>query len=817
MNRLRNVLLGTCCLVFFFSFNATAQSLEELSVNIRSSVESEKTTEAIAQLRSLKQKDPAAFKANSFDYLLGRLLERKGDRPSAVANYSGVVNGGSSLAQYGLWHLAQIARSSGDLVQEREYLRRLTASFPSSLLREAATYRLAQSFNESKDYASAIAVLKPLTESSKTQVARSAQALIGGAYVRTGKTDEARAVYNKLLTSMPDSSRPDDFALLAVRGLDSLEKNSAASLSEGDHLTRASIYQFNRDFDGARDHYLAVVNQFPQSSSVTESLFQIGRGLYQQARYDEALKHLQRASNSSELSSSVRDAMGLIAGAYVRLKRFPEAVNVYKQYIERFPNGPNPERAYLNLIDVLRDSGRDDEALTWIKQTREHFKDQQASALALFSQARIHLAQNSWAAALADLDELLQQKDLGGLRISGGTTSGEVTFLRAFALEELGRYDEAIEAYLSIPDGRNEYYGFRANQRLSAIAGDASHASVRAKVEAGRSEAARLFDLGQTEAARRAVQTQLRVEYDPAKRQELLKLAARIYAALPSYTFPSYQLLKLGRTEARTAASVETESTPSHQLLADELLFLGLYDEGAPELAAAKADLAKASAQNQQPVTAPATDQAFSEAVYFERAGMPYQAIRFAESAWRSIPADYLIELAPPQMARMLYPAPYRASLLKHATTRQLDPLFVLSIARQETRFQADAKSVAAARGLMQFISATAESTAKALGRRNFDQDELYNPDTALQFGAQYLSSLFSEFPNQPDAVAAAYNGGPDNIARWMARAHSQEPTRYVPEIGFSQSKDYVFRVMSNYWTYKKLYDQSLTPLNQNQ
>src|SRR3954447_6632814 len=183
VNQPRNVLLSACCLVLFFSFNATAQSLQELSSNIRSSVESEKTAEAIAQLRSLKQKDAAAFKANAFDYLLGRLQERQGDRPAAVVNYSGVVNGGTTLAQYGLWHLAQIARSSGDLVQERESLRRLIASFPSSLLREAATYRLAQSFNESKDYLSSIAVLKPLTESSKTQVARSAQALIGGAYV----------------------------------------------------------------------------------------------------------------------------------------------------------------------------------------------------------------------------------------------------------------------------------------------------------------------------------------------------------------------------------------------------------------------------------------------------------------------------------------------------------------------------------------------------------------------------------------------------------------------------------------------------------
>jgi soluble lytic murein transglycosylase len=140
----------------------------------------------------------------------------------------------------------------------------------------------------------------------------------------------------------------------------------------------------------------------------------------------------------------------------------------------------------------------------------------------------------------------------------------------------------------------------------------------------------------------------------------------------------------------------------------------------------------------------------------------------------------------------------------------------VLSIARQETRFQADAKSIAAARGLMQFIAATAEQTAKQLGRNNFDQDDLYDSDTAAEFGSQYLQSLFKQFPDQPQAVASAYNGGPDNIARWMRRSRSQDAQRYVSEIGFAQTKDYVFRVMANYWTYQKLYDDTLQPFNTN-
>src|ERR1051326_1771244 len=59
----------------------------------------------------------------------------------------------------------------------------------------------------------------------------------------------------------------------------------------------------------------------------------------------------------------------------------------------------------------------------------------------------------------------------------------------------------------------------------------------------------------------------------------------------------------------------------------------------------------------------------------------------------------------------MLYPAPFRDALLQNASP-EVDPRFVLSIARQESRFQADAKSVAAARGMMQFIASTANEIA---------------------------------------------------------------------------------------------------------
>ncbi len=72
------------------------------------------------------------------------------------------------------------------------------------------------------------------------------------------------------------------------------------------------------------------------------------------------------------------------------------------------------------------------------------------------------------------------------------------------------------------------------------------------------------------------------------------------------------------------------------------------------------------------------------------------------------------------------------------------------------------------------------------------------------------MKNLFRQFPDMPEAVAASYNGGEDNVARWVLRAHSNDPDRYVAEIGFTQSKDYITKVLPNFWAYETLYTAQL-------
>lgn len=836
---------------------------------------------AVSDLQALRASDSSIFTLNNYDYLLARLAQKRGDVATAAISYQLMVARNSRLSQYALWHLAQLARAAGNLTLEREHLRRILTLAPESLLREAAQTRLAQSFFESGDDASVIATLRPRSSATGGATARAALALLGQALLRNGQPAAAREAFTNLVTQLPDPRMPDDYALAGARGLDQLDgggnaqtasqstsqtsPQTAPQLPEQEHLRRALIYSFNRDFAAARMHYAAIVEHYPQGASVPDALYQTGRTYSQEGRFDEAIASFKRVLDQYSESQSARDALSFMASAYSRTKRTDEAIAAYQRFIERYPDAPNPERSYLNIIDALRDAGRDQDALNWVQQTRARFKGEAGAALALFSQAKIHLVQNAWPATLADLDALQAEADLGGARLPGGTGKKEIAFTRAYTLEQMGRTEDALNAYLSIPDGRNEYYGGRATRRLRALATDERTRNlINSRLEILRANAKDALAHGQAENARQSAQNALRLTEDANITRELLDIARRAYASLPSYSnFPSATLLPEGRQLPAQAKGDAQASVPliTHQTLADDLLFLGLYDEGTPELSVAlNADASTAAkrqptvqnkpdqrgaaqvvnsgpknndgpqnnggaAQDNGSVTtnvkpslpasssSPLTrDMSYTLAVYFKRGERANRAVRFAEPLWKNVPADYLLQLAPREMVELLYPAPYADALLQFAPQKGVDPRFILAIARQESRFQPEAKSVAAARGLLQFIPSTAQMISAQLGRRELQQDELYDPRTAILFGAQYMGNLFKQFPDMPQAVAASYNGGEDNVARWVARSRSNDPDRYVLEIGFTQSKDYVYKVLPNYWTYQALYTEQLQP-----
>ncbi len=149
------------------------------------------------------------------------------------------------------------------------------------------------------------------------------------------------------------------------------------------------------------------------------------------------------------------------------------------------------------------------------------------------------------------------------------------------------------------------------------------------------------------------------------------------------------------------------------------------------------------------------------------------------------------------------FPMPFRDELVAQAKSIGLDPAYVYGLIRQESRFVTDARSNVGASGLMQVMPATARWTAKKIGLPFFDA-QIVDRNTNLKIGTAYLKLVLDDFDGSQAMAAAAYNAGPSRPRRWREGA-TLEPAIWAENIPFSETRDYVKKVLSNATVYASL------------
>src|SRR5581483_2601519 len=140
----------------------------------------------------------------------------------------------------------------------------------------------------------------------------------------------------------------------------------------------------------------------------------------------------------------------------------------------------------------------------------------------------------------------------------------------------------------------------------------------------------------------------------------------------------------------------------------------------------------------------------------------------------------------------LVYPAGFRSLICGASTAYKADPVWLHAIIWQESKYDPNSRSGAAARGLMQFIPDTANAIGATIGLTNLTLDRLFDPAVSIRLGAAYWASLMQQFKS-PELALAAYNGGPDNVKRWFDK--SSDPELFVSDIGFVETKRYVMAV----------------------
>src|SRR5689334_23905169 len=164
-----------------FATVANGQTIQTKANEIRAAMDSRDFGRAETLVSELRKTDPAAFSQNNYDYLLARLLERRGANAEASTLYLALANRSSILAQYALWHLAILGKNTCDLALERQYITRLMVSYPGSALVPVARERLIESHFDSGDYRATISLLRPIASTTGVK-GRSAMARLGEAY-----------------------------------------------------------------------------------------------------------------------------------------------------------------------------------------------------------------------------------------------------------------------------------------------------------------------------------------------------------------------------------------------------------------------------------------------------------------------------------------------------------------------------------------------------------------------------------------------------------------------------------------------------------
>ena len=166
-------------------------------------------------------------------------------------------------------------------------------------------------------------------------------------------------------------------------------------------------------------------------------------------------------------------------------------------------------------------------------------------------------------------------------------------------------------------------------------------------------------------------------------------------------------------------------------------------------------------------------------------------------------------QLPPSQNERDLYryPLAFWDLIQQKAQEREIDPYLVLALIRQESLFNARARSPAAALGLMQLIPPTATRVAKQLGLAAPSQERLFEPDVNLTLGTQYLKDLLQRYSNNWYKALAAYNAGEAAVDRWEKEIATDDIEEFVERIPYVETRGYVKLVMRNHRIYKKLYE----------
>ena len=351
----------------------------------------------------------------------------------------------------------------------------------------------------------------------------------------------------------------------------------------------------------------------------------------------------------------------------------------------------------------------------------------------------------------------------------------EFAYWRARALEQRDP-PASFRAYLEVLRSRApSHFAYFARTRLDApsMAPKLARELAVREAEVAKHVAAKQFELA------KSIQTD-RILLSSRDRENQLRKLTEIYRQLPAYA---------AVLDLKPAALPRFPDADSPD---DLLMAMGLHDEAVGAIE---------RRWGLRPLSA-----ALTRSYALNLGGASRDSIYAIEVMMKSVPNDFHPDLLPGTVRQLLYPRYFYSFIAADADRYDSDPTLVLSIMREESRFNPRAKSQAAARGLLQFIITTARDIGRDVGLVDVDPEDLYDPRVIIRLGAKYISELAGQFGGNRYRVAAAYNAGPKQVALWNRMQPAEGDDYFLTAVNFDETKHYVRKVMNSYERYRSIY-----------
>ena len=160
-----------------------------------------------------------------------------------------------------------------------------------------------------------------------------------------------------------------------------------------------------------------------------------------------------------------------------------------------------------------------------------------------------------------------------------------------------------------------------------------------------------------------------------------------------------------------------------------------------------------------------------------------------------------------------IYPVAYKDTIIASSDYLGVDPLFVLSVMRAESRYRQNARSPVGARGLLQIMPYTAKNIAAEISDSSYATDlDLFEPKANIIYGSFYLSKLTNMYKGNFYLALAAYNAGPAKVNEWIDSCADCSTIEFIESIPFQETRKYVKKITRYYAQYLRIYRKVLAP-----